>query len=98
MWYAIDRNLVMADGPGQGDGRPLRNEAPYLVPIIGDWPNRPGGEPWNPNGTSWITRPTERQWLADLEHRDVWQARHGGYQVHHNCWSSRAPGPGRSPG
>ena len=42
VWYAIDRNLIMADGPGQGDGRPMRNEAPYLVPIIGDWPNRPG--------------------------------------------------------
>ena len=23
-------------------------------------------------------------WLEDLEYRDVWQARHGGYQVHHN--------------
>jgi hypothetical protein len=82
-WYALDRNLVMA-GPGQGDGRPLRNEAPYLIPIVGDWPNRPGAEPWNPNGTSWTVRSTEDAWQEDLVLRDVWQARHGGYQVHHN--------------
>jgi hypothetical protein len=84
VWYALDRNLVMAGGAGQGDGKPVRNETPYLVPILGDWPNRPGGEPWNPHGTSWITRPTEERWLSDLEERAVWQARHGGYQVHHN--------------
>jgi uncharacterized protein with NAD-binding domain and iron-sulfur cluster len=83
VWYSLDRNLVMA-GPGQGDGRPLRNEAPYLIPIVGDWPNRPGAEPWNPNGTSWTVRPTEDAWRADLTWRHVWQARHGGYQVHHN--------------
>jgi uncharacterized protein with NAD-binding domain and iron-sulfur cluster len=84
VWYALDRYLVMAGGPGQGEGRPVRNEAPYLIPIVGDWPNRPGGEPWNPHGSSWITRPTEDRWLEDLERCDVWQARHGGYQVHHN--------------
>lgn len=83
VWYTLDRNLVLADDPGPGGGRPVRNEAPYLVPIVGDWPNRPGGEPWNPHGTSWIARPTERTWLADLD-RGVWQARHGGYHVHHN--------------
>ena len=33
-----------------------RNEAPYLVPIVGDWPNRPGAEPWNPHESSWTTR------------------------------------------
>ncbi|HYB48995.1 MAG TPA: FAD-dependent oxidoreductase, partial [Streptosporangiaceae bacterium] len=81
-WYALDRNLVMTAGPD--DGRAIRNEAPYLVPIVGDWPNRPGADPWNPNGSSWTTRPTEAGWLEDLEQRDVWQARHGGYQVHHN--------------
>jgi NAD(P)-binding Rossmann-like domain len=81
-WYALDRNLVMA-GP-EGNGRPLRNEAPYLVPIVGDWPNRPDGEPWNPNGTSWIMVPTDEQWLDDLEWGQVWRAAHGGYPVHHN--------------
>jgi hypothetical protein len=84
-WYALDRNLVLADAPaGRGDGAPVRNEAPYLVPIVGDWSNRPDGEPWNPAGSSWITRPTEDQWLEDLEQGHVWQARHGGYQIHHN--------------
>ncbi|BBX93006.1 FAD-dependent oxidoreductase [Mycolicibacterium boenickei] len=84
VWYALDRGLVMADGPGQGRGRVVRNETPYLVPIIGDWDNRPGGDPWNPHGTSWSFAPTEQWWLEDLERRQVWQARHGGYQVHHN--------------
>jgi FAD dependent oxidoreductase len=83
-WYALDRNLVLATGAGQDAGRPVRNEAPYLVPIVGDWPNRPGGDPWNPHGSSWTTRSTEDRWLEDLERRAVWQARHGGYQVHHN--------------
>ena len=81
-WYAVDRNLQMATG--SKNGPPARNEAPYLVPIVGDWPNRPGADPWNPHGSSWITRPSEGQWLKNLEQHSVWQARHGGYQVHHN--------------
>ena len=81
-WYALDRNLRMTASPNTGT--PARNEAPYLIPIVGDWPNRPGCDPWNPHGSSWTTRPTEIQWLENLEQRDVWQARHGGYQVHHN--------------
>lgn len=86
VWYALDRGLVMEAGPGQGQGRGrvVRNETPYLVPIVGDWENRPGEDPWNPHGTSWTTRPPENWWLEDLEQRNVWQARHGGYQVHHN--------------
>ncbi|TFV58854.1 FAD-dependent oxidoreductase [Mycobacterium sp. PS03-16] len=83
-WYALDRGLVMADGEGQGTGRPVRNQTPYLVPIVGDWPNRPGGNPWNPHGTSPVPRPSDEQWRDDLVRRDVWQAGHGGYQVHHN--------------
>ncbi len=83
-WYALDRGLVMETGPGQGRGRVVRNETPYLVPIVGDWVNRPGEDPWNPHGTSWTSRPPEDWWLEDLEQRNVWQARHGGYQVHDN--------------
>ncbi|WP_019971900.1 FAD-dependent oxidoreductase [Mycobacterium sp. 141] len=83
-WYALDRGLVMGNGPGQGHGKAVRNETPYLVPIVGDWENRPGADPWNPHGGSWGSRPTEERWLADLRERNVWQARHGGYQVHHN--------------
>ena len=84
VWYALDRSLIMAAGPGQGQGRVVRNESPYLVPIVGDWNNRPGREPWNPHGTSLIDVPAEDVWLEDLELRNVWQARHGGYQVHNN--------------
>lgn len=84
VWYALDRGLITDTGPGQGSGRLVRNETPYLVPIIGDWDNRPGGDPWNPHNTSWSFVPTEESWLDDLERRHVWQARHGGYQVHHN--------------
>lgn len=84
VWYALDRGLILAGGSGQGSGRVIRNETPYLVPIVGDWTNRPGGDPWNPHGSSWGTRPFEDAWLEDLEQRNVWQARHGGYQVHNN--------------
>lgn len=84
VWYALDRGLIMATGPGQGQGRIIRNESPYLVPIVGDWNNRPGSDPWNPHGTSWTSTPDEVGWLEDLEVRNVWQARHGGYQVHNN--------------
>lgn len=83
-WYALDRGLKMAAGPGQGQGRVVQNETPYLVPIVGDWTNRPSSDPWNPHGTSWTSAPPENWWLEDLELRNVWQARHGGYQVHNN--------------
>ena len=84
VWYAIDRGLILAGGPTQGDGRPIRNETPYLVPLIGDWDNRPGTDPWNPNGTSWTTKPSPQFWQSNLERHNVFQARHGGYQVHDN--------------
>ncbi|RZT14175.1 putative NAD(P)-binding protein [Mycobacterium sp. BK558] len=84
VWYALDRGLRMESGSGQGGGRVVRNETPYLVPIVGDWENRPGGDPWNPHGTSLTYVLSHEGWLADLEDRGVWQARHGGYQVHHN--------------
>ncbi len=83
-WYAIDRGIVMEGGPGQGVGKPVRNETPYLVPIVGDWANRPCTDPWNPTGNSFGTVPNDEEWLADLEQRNVWQARHGGFQVHNN--------------
>ncbi|WP_431239676.1 hypothetical protein ACQ86B_08725 [Mycolicibacterium aichiense] len=83
-WYALDRSLIMATGPGQGQGRVVRNESPYLVPIVGDWDNRPGSDPWNPHGTSNTRTPDDAGWLEDLEQRNVFQARHGGYQVHNN--------------
>ena len=44
-WYWIDRFIEFEAG------RPVRNAAPYLIPILKDWKNRPGAYPWNPNGT-----------------------------------------------
>ncbi len=84
VWYALDRGLIMETGPGQGQGRVVHNETPYLVPIVGDWNNRPSSDPWNPHGSPWSSAPPEDGWLEDLEQRNVWQARHGGYQVHNN--------------
>lgn len=83
-WYALDQGLIMAGGPGQGGGRATHNLTPYLVPIVGDWDNRPGRDPWNPHNTSLQDIPPEDVWLDDLELRNVWQARHGGYFVHNN--------------
>ena len=57
-WYALDRGLVLEYGPGQGEGRVIRNVTPYLVPIVGDWLNRPGGHPWNPHDSILDSRST----------------------------------------
>ena len=66
-WYAIDQNLVFEDG------RIVENTTPYLVPIVDDWDNRPGGEPWKPGGPD----------MPSPELEDgVWQAGHGGAWVH----------------
>ena len=48
--------------------------APFLVNQAGDWQRRPGVEPWDPSHPE---RTSER---GDDPH--VWQAAHGGYQVH----------------
>jgi hypothetical protein len=74
-WYWIDQFIEYEAG------RPIRNAAPYLIPILKDWKNRPGAYPWNPNGTSftWVPGPEMR---ATQEKLRVWQAGHGGYQVH----------------
>ena len=55
-WYWIDQFIEYKAG------RPIRNAAPYLIPILKDWKNRPGAYPWNPNGTSftWIPGPEMR--------------------------------------
>ena len=99
VWYALDRGLVMAAGPGQGQGRVVRNESPYLVPIVGDWPNRPGGDPWNPHGTSWTTRAdrglvARRSRAARTSGRPAMAAT----RCTTTRWSSPARGPRRSPG
>jgi len=75
-WYSIDKFLEYDE-----HGKPIRNAAPYLIPIVGDWNNRPGAYPWNPSGSSptWLPRKKAR---SEQETLRVWQPRHGGYQVH----------------
>jgi hypothetical protein len=75
VWYNLDQNIVFEDP----DGPPSMNLTPYQIPIVGDWRNRPLGDPWDPTPT-----------LPNLYHRlpylapGLWQAWHGGYLVH---WS-----------
>ena len=51
VWYMLDRSFVVGDD-ATGDKRILENRAPYLVPVVSDWQNRPGGDPWNPHHSS----------------------------------------------
>ena len=69
-WHHVDRHL------GFDDRGVVRNLAPYLIPIKGDWKHRPGAEPWDP--TPGADSPPPH---APHE-ADVWQARHGGQLVH----------------
>ncbi len=51
----------------------IANKMPFLVNNIADWQHRPGAEPMDPDQ------------LAPTDRRDepfIWQADHGGYQVH----------------
>jgi hypothetical protein len=87
VWYSIDRNVRFANarqgrraaaGNGvDGDGIPVANETPYLMPVVRDWDARPGADPWDPKGTG-----AARAFGSKLD--GVWQADHGGYLVHWN--------------
>ena len=80
MWYMLDRSFVVGDDV-RNQKRILENRAPYLVPIVSDWQNRPGGDPWNPHHSSLSYRRSEARKTKDAgEH--VWAAEHGGYEVH----------------
>lgn len=68
-WYHLDRNI---------DLDKKINETPFLIPIVGDWKNRPGGEPWDPGVPSRVRGEPPRRFL--------WQAPHGGYRVHWGQW------------
>jgi uncharacterized protein with NAD-binding domain and iron-sulfur cluster len=74
-WYTLDRNIVT-----DATGTVTHNRAPYLVPIVNDWSNRPGGPPWNPHGHSPQMPPTGS--AVDRAKQHYWEAAHGGYQVH----------------
>ena len=94
IWYTVDEFIVFkATGDHSGVTgandtledfeKPRYNLAPYLIPRIGDWKNRPGAYPWNPQGTSNTVVPNAE--MRELQKRlHVWQAGHGGYQVHND--------------
>jgi hypothetical protein len=69
-WIHIDEFLEYGEG-----GRLVRNKAPFLIPVAGDWGRRPGPEPWDPTPGAPPSPPTEQS-------PEVWQAPHGGYPVH----------------
>jgi hypothetical protein len=76
-WYSMDRNIRFEKDPDTDkEERPVENRAPYLVPIVGDWDNRPGPEPWDP----WA--PTDVPARKEPLPEGLWQAPHGGYPVH----------------
>ena len=93
IWYAMDEFIVFkVEGDESGSAglsaelddlaKPRYNRAPYLIPLVGDWKNRPGAYPWNPQGTS-VTVVPNAEMRAMQERLHVWQAGHGGYEVHH---------------
>ncbi|WP_309896644.1 NAD(P)-binding protein [Archangium sp.] len=76
-WVHIDESLefeslVEKDRPR----KLLRNNAPYLVPIAGDWQHRPGADPWDPSPESDSAKRLPYQ-------AHMWQAAHGGYPVYY---------------
>ncbi len=63
VWYTLDRSFKVAaiDKDGKPATRLTENRAPYLVPIVSDWHNRPGGDPWNPHHSSISYRRVPRE-------------------------------------
>lgn len=74
-WFVLDRHIKLS-------GRQTENRAPYLVPIVSDFKNRPSRYPFNPHGGS-LRLVGEQRPLG--EEGNSWQAPHGGYEVHHGC-------------
>ncbi|MCY1020328.1 NAD(P)-binding protein [Pyxidicoccus sp. MSG2] len=73
-WYHLDRYIRFGIDEATGKERPVDNQAPYLIPIMGDWERRPGTEPWDP---------LQPETVLELRlPQGLWQPPHGGYQVH----------------
>mgnify|MGYP002777743017 CR=1 FL=1 len=70
-WYHVDTHLI----PDPDDRARNFNRSPYLIPIVGDWSRRPGGEPSVPGEA----QPRVPESIPP----GVWQAERGGYWVHH---------------
>ncbi|WP_437328833.1 hypothetical protein [Sorangium sp. So ce381] len=77
-WFHIDQNIEFGKDPPDFE-RPVRNRTPYLVPIKGDWRNRPGAQPWDPSPEAFNLPP---DYPKEKRREGEWQARHGGYLVH----------------
>ncbi len=80
MWFHIDDSIVFAEridpDSDRVDWYPAFNTNPFLIPIVGDWHNRPDGDPWDPSLTD--ENPEIRHEIAP----GVTQASHGGYWLH----------------
>ena len=63
-WFHVDSSIVF-----DAEGKPWKNLTPFLVPMVGDWHNRPGTDPWVPTGP-----PLDGGNQPD----GLWQADHGG--------------------
>lgn len=79
-WFHIDDNIVFSRDPVHGDERPELNLTPYLVPIVGDWQYRPGGDPWSP--AYGYQRRNRGEHHQGPKPPSAWCAEHGGYWVH----------------
>ena len=90
IWYSVDEFIVFQSPGAPPDiaglekfEKPACNRAPYLIPLVGDWKNRPGAYPWNPQGTSNTVLPNDA--MREMQEKlHVWQAGHGGYEVHYD--------------
>lgn len=80
MWFHIDDSIVFEQridpDSDRVDWYPAQNLSPFLIPIVGDWHNRPDGDPWDPSLTD--ENPEVRHEIAP----GVTQASHGGYWLH----------------
>ena len=77
--YHVDNWLEFEAEQTNTTGRRRRGvstSTPFLVNNAGDWVYRPGAEPWDP---AYLRAALRRE---DTPH--VWQASHGGYQVHYD--------------
>jgi len=74
VYYHVDDFLFPAQPTNAG--KLCTTLTPFLVNNVGDWVNRPGSDPWDPE--------TDGIPANLVDEPNVWQADHGGYQVHYH--------------
>jgi hypothetical protein len=77
-WFHIDKNIEITR-VAVGVGLTYANNAPYLIPMAGDWDNRPADNPWDPGGA-------RRREPLPRPNDSLWHAPWGGYRVHWGQW------------